>query len=126
MATVVANRREADEALASNADCSHTDRRIAKLGPDGCRRFRWCPPKEVPGVVEGDGIIVDCQIGWPARLSSSARKLEDRESPMKPVRGDLAATANFAEVVTLLPTNGLVAKMSGFSGPSGSALRGHS
>ena len=57
-------------------------------------------------------------------FSSVARKLEDRESPMKPVRGDLAMTANLLEVVRRLPTKGLAANIKGFSGPKGSAPAG--
>ena len=53
-----------------------------------------------------------------------ARKLEDRESPMNPVRGDLVITANLLEVVKRLPTKGLLAKMRGLSGPNGSAPAG--
>ena len=60
----------------------------------------------------------------PVRLSSTARKLELSESPIIPVSGDFAAMANLLEVVSLLPTRGLHANMSGFSGPSGSAPGG--
>ena len=60
----------------------------------------------------------------PILLSSTARKLELRESPIIPVNGDFAATANLLDVVNLLPTSGLHAKTSGFSGPSGSAPGG--
>ena len=52
----------------------------------------------------------------PVRFNSIARWLEDSESPMKPVSGDLAMTAYLAEVVMLVPTNGLVTKISGASG----------
>ena len=57
-------------------------------------------------------------------FSSVARKLEDKESPMKPVRGDLAMTANLLEVVRRLPTNGLPTKINGLPGPKGSAPAG--
>jgi hypothetical protein len=57
-------------------------------------------------------------------FSSVARKLEDRESPMKPVRGDLVSTANLLEVVKQVPTRGLPTKMRGLSGPKGSAFGG--
>jgi hypothetical protein len=43
-------------------------------------------------------------------------KLDDNESPMKPVSGDLVRTANLLDVVSLLPTRGLVTKISGFAG----------
>ena len=56
----------------------------------------------------------------PVFFSSVARKLDDSESPMNPVRGDLASTANLLDVVSLLPTRGLVTNISGFSGPIGS------
>ena len=42
----------------------------------------------------------------PVRFSSTARKLELSESPIIPVNGDLAATANLLEVVSRLPTSG--------------------
>ena len=60
----------------------------------------------------------------PVRFSSTARKLELSESPIMPVSGDFAATANLLEVVSLLPTSGLHANMSGLSGPRGSAPGG--
>ena len=60
----------------------------------------------------------------PVRFNSTARKLELSESPIMPVSGDLAATANLLEVVSLLPMSGLHANMSGLSGPSGSAPGG--
>ena len=59
----------------------------------------------------------------PALFNSVARKLEERESPMKPVSGDLVTTANLLEVVSLLPTSGLVANISGLPGSRGS-MRG--
>ncbi len=61
---------------------------------------------------------------YPVRFSAIARWLPDSESPMNPVSGDFASTANFAEVVMEVPTNGLVTKMSGLSGASGSAPAG--
>ena len=51
-------------------------------------------------------------------------KLEDRESPINPVRGDLVTTANLLLVVSRLPTSGLVAKISGLSGDNGSTPGG--
>ena len=47
-------------------------------------------------------------------------KLDDKESPIKPVSGDFARTANLLEVVIRLPANGLVTKIKGFSGLNGS------
>ena len=60
-------------------------------------------------------------ISAPEDLISVARKLEDMESPMNPVCGDLVQTTNFEEVVICVPTRGLVQNTKGFSGPSGSA-----
>ena len=62
----------------------------------------------------------------PVRFSSSARYDEESESPIMPVCGDRAATAILLEVVMPVPANGDVAKMRGFSGPSGSAPGGQS
>ena len=56
----------------------------------------------------------------PVFLSSVAIKLEDKESPMKPVSGDFARTANLLEVVIRLPANGLVTNIKGFSELNGS------
>ena len=57
-------------------------------------------------------------------FSSGARWLEDRESAMKPVNGDLVRTANLLEVVKRVPTNGLPTKSNGLSGPNGSTPGG--
>ena len=59
-----------------------------------------------------------------AFFNSVARKLEERESPMNPVRGDLVSTANLLEVVRRDPTRGLPTNISGLSGPRGSAPGG--
>jgi len=40
----------------------------------------------------------------PRRLSSRAKWLDESESAISPVRGDLVSTANFAVVVTRVPT----------------------
>ena len=56
----------------------------------------------------------------PVFLSSVAMKLDDSESPIIPVNGDFATTANLLDVVSLLPTSGLVTKIKGFSGDRGS------
>ena len=60
----------------------------------------------------------------PDRFSSVARKLDESESPMNRVNGDLVTTANLLEVVSLLPTSGLVANISGLEGWSGSTPGG--
>ena len=57
----------------------------------------------------------------PQRLPASAKPLLASESLMRSVSGLLLTTANFAEVVSGLPTSGLNAKTSGASGASGSA-----
>ena len=56
----------------------------------------------------------------PVLFISTARKLEDSESPINPVSGDLVTTANLLEVVSLLPTRGLHTNINGFSGSRGS------
>ena len=60
----------------------------------------------------------------PIPLIDSANELEDRESPMKPVWGDLETTANFDVVVRRLPTRGLAQKINGLAGENGSAPGG--
>ncbi|MDP6050402.1 MAG: hypothetical protein QGE99_04990, partial [SAR202 cluster bacterium] len=60
----------------------------------------------------------------PIPLIDKASELEDKESPMKPVCGDLETTANFEVVVRRLPTRGLAQKINGFSGENGSVLGG--
>ena len=67
-----------------------------------------------------DDFPVTTMASDPVFLSSVAMKLDESESPIIPVSGDFAATANLLEVVSLLPTSGLVAKIKGFSGDSGS------
>ncbi len=62
----------------------------------------------------------------PARLADRAKCDEDSASLRRSVSGDLATTANLALVVSGVPTSGLRQKMSGASGASGSAPRGHS
>ena len=56
----------------------------------------------------------------PQLLPAMAKPLLARESLMRSVSGLLLTTANFAEVVSGLPTSGLNAKTSGASGASGS------
>ena len=58
----------------------------------------------------------------PQRLPAIAKPLLASESLIRSVSGLLLTTANFAEVVSGLPTSGLKAKTSGASGASGSAL----
>jgi hypothetical protein len=62
----------------------------------------------------------------PARLSSMAKWLEERESVMRRVRGLLATTANLALVVRGVPTSGDPQKTMGASGASGFTPRGAS
>ncbi len=59
----------------------------------------------------------------PQPLPAIAKPLLASESLMRPVRGLLLTTANFADVVSGLPTSGLKAKTSGASGASGSIAR---
>jgi hypothetical protein len=67
---------------------------------------------------------VSTSASYPLRLSESARWLDESESPMKPVSGDLVSTANFAVVVTAVPTRGLETNSSGASGDSGATPGG--
>ncbi len=60
----------------------------------------------------------------PRRFSSRAKWLDESESAMNPVSGDLVTTANFAVVVRPVPTRGADAKIRGLSGDSGSTPGG--
>ena len=53
-----------------------------------------------------------------------AKWLDASASVSRPVRGDLATTANFALVVSGVPTNGENTNISGASGSSGSTRAG--
>ena len=55
-----------------------------------------------------------------------AKWLDASASLSRPVSGDLATTANFALVVSGVPTSGEKQKASGASGPSGSTPGGAS
>ena len=50
--------------------------------------------------------------------------LEERESPMKPVSGDLVTMANLLVVVRREPVSGLATRIRGLSAPNGSAPEG--
>ena len=50
--------------------------------------------------------------------------LEESESPMKPVSGDLVTMANLLVVVRREPVSGLATRISGLSAPNGSAPEG--
>ena len=60
----------------------------------------------------------------PTRFNSRAKWLEESESAMKPVSGDLVMTANLAVVVTPVPTRGALAKINGLAGENGSTPGG--
>jgi hypothetical protein len=60
----------------------------------------------------------------PARFAAMAKCDDDRASQSRPVRGLSATTANFADVVSGLPTSGLSAKTSAASGSRGSTPAG--
>ena len=62
----------------------------------------------------------------PVRLPDRAKCDDDRASLSRFVSGDLATTANLAEVVSGVPTSGLKAKTSGACGSSGSIPAGAS
>jgi hypothetical protein len=50
------------------------------------------------------------------RSSSYIRSIDDKESAMRLVNGEVVTTANFAVVVRPVSTSGALAKISGFSG----------
>ena len=52
----------------------------------------------------------------PVFFNSVAIKLDDKESPIYPVSGDFVSTANLLDVVSLLPTSGLVTNIRGLDG----------
>src|SRR5207248_390546 len=60
----------------------------------------------------------------PDRLAAIAKCDEQSASQSRPVSGPIATTANLAEVVSGLPTSGLIANTIGASGPSGSTPPG--
>jgi hypothetical protein len=62
----------------------------------------------------------------PARLAAMAKCEEDRASLRRSVSGDLATTANLADVVSGVPTSGLRQKSSGAAGARGSTPAGAS
>ena len=62
----------------------------------------------------------------PVSLPEMANWLEASASVIKPVNGDLATTANFALVVSGVPTNGENTNTSGAAGASGSTPGGAS
>ena len=62
----------------------------------------------------------------PVFLAARAKCDDDSASLSRSVSGDLATTANLAEVVSGVPTSGLKAKTSGASGASGSTPAGAS
>ena len=57
---------------------------------------------------------------YPVSLPEMAKWLEERASLSIPVSGDLATTANFALVVSGVPTSGEKTNARGASGDSGS------
>src|SRR5262249_24497889 len=59
----------------------------------------------------------------PAFLPAIAKCDDDRASLSRPVSGDLQTTANFADVVSGVPTSGLNATPSGAAGSNGSPAR---
>ena len=94
---------------------------------------------EVAGGLEPRAVAVDQQhrrlrrtrrattiASWPVSLPAIAKWLEASASLSRPVSGDLATTANFALVVSGVPTSGEKQNASGASGPSGSTPGGAS
>jgi len=60
----------------------------------------------------------------PVRFRASDQKLEEMESPINPVSGDLVATACLLEVGMIVPARALLAKTRGLSGESASVPGG--
>ena len=63
---------------------------------------------------------------FPVSLPAMANWLDASASVRSPVNGDLATTANFALVVSGVPTNGEKTNANGASGASGSTPAGAS
>jgi hypothetical protein len=90
-------------------------------------------PPQVVGRAEADSLIVDDQKGrsgtappfntmasHPALRPARAKCDDDSASLKRPVRGDRATTAYFADVVNGVPTKGLKQIIRGASAASGS------
>ena len=60
----------------------------------------------------------------PVRFNSRAKKLDESESAIKPVSGEVVTTANLAVVVRPVPTSGALVKISGLAGAKGSTPGG--
>ena len=60
----------------------------------------------------------------PVLFNASDQKLEERESPIKPVSGDLVATACLLLVGITVPPRALLAKTRGLSGEKASVPAG--
>ena len=135
MTTFVADRGEAHAIFSRCADGRHSNRRRVQLGFD--RRFGLAGtfPSQVFGLANLDLFIADEEVNREAalagdddsidadRFSSRAKWLEESESPMKPVSGDLVTTPNLAVVVRPVPTSGALVKISGLAGEKGSTPR---
>ena len=95
------------------------------LSPDRSSASRkWTWPSSMCSRVGRELRPVTMSASQPVFFSSVATKLDERESPINPVSGDFAKTANLLEVVSLVPTSGLHTKMRGFAGLRGSTLGG--
>ena len=82
-----------------------------------------------PSMSSADGFAARPRItiaSWPVSFPAIANWLEASASVSMPVSGDFATTANFALVVSGVPTSGENTNASGASGPSGSAFAGAS
>ena len=137
VAAVVADRRVAHAALAGRADRGDPQARPSALAQPGLGVGGRQAP-EVGGRLEPRPVAVDEQhrrrvaraattiASKPVRLPAMAKWLDASASLSSPVSGDLATTANLADVVSGVPTSGEKQKASGASGPSGSTPGGAS
>ena len=136
VAAVVGDGRVADEPLARRADRRDAPGLAEPLAQPRLG-LRGGQPPEVAGGLEARrrrrrraGPRAPSQAprttiaSWPVSLPAIAKWLEASASLSRPVSGDFATTANFALVVSGVPTSGEKQKASGASGPSGSTPGG--
>ena len=136
VAAVVADRRVADAALPRRADRrgppAAAEPRLRSAASASAAR----QPGELRSRFEPDAVAVDEQhrqlvgaprttiASCPVSLPAMANWLDASASVSSPVSGDLATTANFALVVSGVPTSGENTNASGASGASGSTPAG--
>ena len=139
VAVLVADRGVADQVLAGRADDRRVKARARAARRAGARASSAGRPHRSAGRLEArpgrrrsparDGAAqapTMTRASKPALLAARAKCDDDRASLSRSVSGDLATTANLAEVVSGVPTSGLRLKTSGASGASGSTPGGAS